>query len=146
MHLRELLPALKGHFFSLCILMAEGQWPLSCACDGALWKWTSVCPFQSYCTSHYSFFFFVCSFLKEIVPIQLTSLSFRSHTVGKIVPHKQSLPQPLAVLHMHHIVPSSSFPIVWSHFQLGLFLRWLCEEPWKCSSSSPMVSDRLCMV
>lgn len=58
------------------------------------------------------FFSFVCSFLKEIVPIQLTSLSFRSHTVGKIVPHKQSLPQPLAVLHMHHIVPSSSFPIV----------------------------------
>lgn len=93
------------------------------------------------------FFFssFVCSFLKQFI--------FSSHHYHldhirweKLSPQTISTAAPLTVLHMHNIVPSPSFPIVWSHFQLGLFLRWLCEEPWKCSSSSPMDSDRLCMV
>lgn len=128
--------------FTICILIAEGQRPLSSACDEAPWKWTSVCSFQSYCTSLFP---------------SLSPLFYRSglHLAEKIIfiyiggndPDKQSFPHLVILKHTHTHTrtqlcalyqASSSLSIVWSHFQLGLF----CGRFWKCSSFSPMDSDR----
>lgn len=132
-------PRTQGPFFSICILMAEGQWPLSSASDEAPWKWTSVCSFHPHCRSLFFFlsplFFFF--FLQKWLTFSLHIITYFTK-----------------LAHTNNLFPTSSPAITYRTNQPNLFLffnslksfsikallRSVGEDSWKCSSFPPMDS------
>lgn len=130
MHLRELFAALKDHFSHLHIDGRRTVVTLIC-----LWWSTMEMDFGVFLpTLPWSFFLFLfplhsqCIYIIYIQP----AISLRSNKLQITISTSS-----LLTLNTHNIAcalnqTSSSFSIVWSHFQLGLF----CGQR-KCSSFSP---------
>lgn len=118
----------QGPFFPICILMAEGQWPLSSGSDEGLLKWTSACvPFT---LPWFSFLWPFALFNKN--GLGLHNRFSHNTEIHKI--HNCALNQ-ASLLFFSSLKSFSIRAILWS----------VTDESWKCSSFAPVDPDRHCI-